>query len=308
MKKILSAFLLGAALITAGCEKDKVFLEDQLSGAKSGVGFGSPNNDALTLAVDASETNVTAAINAFLTGGNKGNATITIAVDESIVASYNETNGTEFEAMPSDVYTIPSSISISGGEGTAEASIDIQKLLTYGISFAVGYKITDVTGATDYIQPGNSQGVIIVQVKNKYDGLFQLTVRTDGWAAYGIADGTSDIYPGDITLTTTGGNSVDMASVARGDNLLPAFTSTGGATAFGATSARFIFDVATDKLTDVVNILPDDGRGRKLKINPAVTDSRYDAATGTIYAAFIMSQTGRPDQYFYDTLNYVGSR
>ena len=57
-----------------------------------------------------------------------------------------------------------------------------------------------------------------------------------------------------------------------------------------------------------MNLIPDDGRGRAFAINPAVTDSRYDPATKTIYAAYLMFQNGRPTQYIYDTLVYKGSR
>lgn len=170
MKKILSAFLLGAALISAGCEKEKVFFEDQLNGSKSGAGFGLPNTEPMALVVEASSTTVSEAVNAFLSGNNKGNATITIAVDESLVDAYNATNGTDYMVMPSDVYTIPSSITISGGSGTADASFDIQKLLESGTSAAIGFKITAVSGATDYVMPGNSQIVVTIKVKNPYEG------------------------------------------------------------------------------------------------------------------------------------------
>jgi len=43
-------------------------------------------------------------------------------------------------------------------------------------------------------------------------------------------------------------------------------------------------------------------------LNPAVTDSRYDPATQTIYAAYEMTQNGRPNQFIYDTLVYRGPR
>lgn len=170
MKKICSAFLLSALIITAGCEKEKIFYETQLEGAASGAGFGLPNNEPLSLTVEASATTINEAISAFLSGNNTGSATVTVAVDESLVDAYNTENGTAIEVMPSDVYTIPASISISGGSGSADASFDIQKLLTYGTNFAIGFKITNVEGATDYIIPGNSTMVVVIKVKNPYEG------------------------------------------------------------------------------------------------------------------------------------------
>jgi hypothetical protein len=128
--------------------------------------------------------------------------------------------------------------------------------------------------------------------------------------------GVTADYPVDsdgmgIDMLTAGPNSNTIFNHYRGDDLLPAFavTATGlSPTAFGATSPKFTFDDATNKLIKVENIIPDDGRGRTLLLNPAITDSRYDPATKTIYAAFIMTQNGRPNQFFYDTLTYIGPR
>jgi hypothetical protein len=66
----------------------------------------------------------------------------------------------------------------------------------------------------------------------------------------------------------------------------------------------FTFDVATDKLVSVTNTTPDDGRGRAFFLNPAITTSRYDPATKTIYAAYMLKQNGRPDMAIYDTLTF----
>ena len=52
----------------------------------------------------------------------------------------------------------------------------------------------------------------------------------------------------------------------------------------------------------------DDGRGRGFKMNPAVTDSRYDPATKTIYASYYMVQTGRPDMQIDVVFTYTGPR
>lgn len=299
--------MLGTALFTAGCDKEKIFFEEELDGAQAGAGFGLPNQSPISLTVEGSATSYTEAINAFVS--DNGSANLTLAVDESLVTAYNEANGTDFAIMPSDVYTLPSAISVSGGSGSSDATFDITKLLTYGTSFAIGVKITGASGGTSYVLPGNSQKVIIVQVKNKYDGVYTWTVKTTGWAAYGIADGVTKQYPGTFDIFTSGAASVDILSSARGDNLLPAFTTDLAATAFGATSPRFTFDPATDKVISVINILPDDGRGRTLRIDPDPSkDNYYDAATGTIYSSFIMSQSGRPDQYFDVVLSYVGPR
>ena len=152
----------------------------------------------------------------------------------------------------------------------------------------------------------------MISVKNKYDGLYNLTIQTVGWAAYGIADGVTYQWPGapgkSIGLITASTNSLTLFDFVRSDNLQLAFSAAGSPTAFGATTPKFTFDLQTNKLISVDNTTPDDGRGGTLKLNPNVTDNRYDPNTKTIYAAYIKHQNGRPDQNIYDTLTYTGPR
>jgi len=108
-------------------------------------------------------------------------------------------------------------------------------------------------------------------------------------------------------MVTSGISSVTILTQETGD-AQNAFDPDGNVLSFGATAPQYIFDPATDKLTDVKNLAPDDGRGRAFHLNPAVTDSRFDPTSRTIYAAYIMVQIGRPDQEIYDTLTYVSPR
>ena len=84
-EKNISFFCLAPLSFPTGCEKEKVFYEDQLNvnGAKSGAGFGLPNNDPLALTVEAASTTITKPL-LHSSGNNKGNATVTVAVDESL--------------------------------------------------------------------------------------------------------------------------------------------------------------------------------------------------------------------------------
>lgn len=170
MKKILSAFLIGSILISTGCKKEKVFFEEELSGAQAGVGFGLPNSEPLAITVDATTASLTEAINAFASNGMSSDVSLT--VDESLVSAYNDANGTAIDVMPAGTYTLPSSISVSGGSGSSDATFDIQGMLNYGTTFAIGLKITNASGGTSYIVSGNSEMVIIVKVKNAYEGTY----------------------------------------------------------------------------------------------------------------------------------------
>jgi hypothetical protein len=247
---------------------------------------------------------------------------VTVVPNPALIGNYNATAGTFYEEAPSAIYTITNTVAPGGGflvtipkgSNTGYLEIKIKPSNFLGHEYALGYQISSIQNAGYLISSNLSSGVAAVGIKNKYDGSYDLRIKTVGWTAYGIADGVAGDYPDPLFLITNSANSVRFFNPNSGD-LQPAFSGTanvpgtiGGATAFGATTPLFTFDVATDKLISVTNTSPDDGRGRTLFLNTAVTDSRYDPATKTIYAAYIMTNTGRPNQFIYDTLTYNGPR
>ena len=72
-------------------------------------------------------------------------------------------------------------------------------------------------------------------------------------------------------------------------------------TGFGAFFPHFVINPSTNIITDVHNIMPDDGRGRKAFLDTGFI-SRYDAVAKTYYLHYFMTQNGRPDLIFHDTL------
>lgn len=233
---------------------------------------------------------------------------VTLTVDDTLLNAYNNANGTNYvDASPvitianGGVVTIPKGSRI----GYLRVTFNANDLLA--AQYALPVKIASVAEPGYTISGNLNTGIVAIGPKNKYDGLYKLTILTSGWGAYGINDGPpSNTWPTNIGLVTSGPNSVTFSSQELGP-LQPAFAG-GSPTGFGATAPQFTFDPATDKLVSVVNLAPDDGRGRTFFLNPAVPDSRYDAATQTIYAAYVMTQNGRPNQLIYDTLVYRGPR
>lgn len=235
---------------------------------------------------------------------------VTFVKNPALIGQFNTKFGTSYAELNADAFSVPTyKVTIPADQN--EAYIPI-KIFTDKVSLTqanmLAFSITDASGET--ISTNFQNIVFPIGVKNKYDGVYSVKSLSTGWGAYGIADGPPSFsYPAPgIGLVTAGANSVSTLAYNFGWNLLYAFTASGSATGFGATTPRFVFDPATNKLTSVVNTTPDDGRGRVLLLNPAVTDSRYDPATKKIYAAFIMKQNGRPDQFRYDTLTRTGSR
>jgi hypothetical protein len=240
---------------------------------------------------------------------------VKIAPNPQAIDDYNTNNGANLSTFTT--YTLDPSTPFDGtnwvvtfGPGEFVKYINITfdpSKLDFSKRNGLAFKVADGGGSP--ISTDLNAALIEVAAKNKFDGVYTLRIRTVGWAAYGIADDLTGTFPGDYQLISSGATTVKTFSTFTSGSLQPAFTAgLAGATQFGATSPQFTFDAATNKLTAVSNLIPNDGRNRQLRINPAITDSRWDPATKKIFAAYIMSQNGRPDQFIYDTLTYKGAR
>jgi hypothetical protein len=239
---------------------------------------------------------------------------VTLVQNNTLVANYNSANGTSYVVPNGGMFALPNGlvVKIPAGAHTGYLQLKFKPSDFIGTDWALGYSIASIDKPGYTISGNLNNGMVAFGIKNKYDGQYSMRIKTVGWNAFGIADGLTGTWPSNIAMVTAGANSVSIFDYLRGDNLEPAFTGStaalGSPTAFGATTPQFTFDPATDKITAVVNTTPDDGRGRTLHLNAAVTTSRYDPSTRTIYAAYIMTQNGRPDQQIYDTLVYRGPR
>jgi Domain of unknown function (DUF1735) len=238
--------------------------------------------------------------------------TVTLTMNNTLISDYNTANGTAYDPAPTNLYTIQnnSKAVIKAGTRTAYLTAKLKPSDFLGHDYAFGYEITAID-KPGYLISGNIKKGVFAVIINRFDGGYSLRIRQTGWAAYGINDGGTFDYPKvngvSIGFVTAGANSFDTEVYNGFGDLNPGFTPTGGATAFGATTPRFTLD-NSNRLVNVQNTTPDDGRGRTLFVNPAVTDSRYDPLTRTLYAAFVMTQNGRPNQFFYDTMTFIKAR
>jgi Domain of unknown function (DUF1735) len=332
-KPVIFSLLLLSFFMT-GCLKDKDYDNGSIQSVRSGdaqklveIALTATSIDNfLVISMNSSNTDTTIGLIPVIVNSADGateDVNVTLVPNPALIGDYNANNGTLHEQAPASVFTIvnpPSSdgtgyiVTITKGTNTGFLQVKLKTSDYLGHDYAFGYQISKVDKSGYLVSSNLSTGVVAIGVKNKYDGNYTLKIETIGWTAYGIADGVTAIYPGNLGLVTASANAVTTTNPSAGP-LEPAFTGTagvpgtiGGPTAFGATTPEFVFDLATDKITNILNTTPDDGRGRVLIPNPAVTDNRYDAATKTIYAAYIMKQNGRPNQFIYDTLKYVGPR
>jgi hypothetical protein len=295
--KVVSFFTLSAVLfVIAGCQKDQDFLAVAKSGSSPAVGFGLSNIDALSIGVDASTVQLDTTIKVFSSTGGSA-TTVTVAVDTTIVGSYNASNGTAYDYLPASVYTFPASIAISSGakEGDGKLSVNISKFLDFGTEFALGLTITKVSGGPGTILTDHSQLFVLIQVKNPYDADYAVT----GYLFHPSA-------PRAIKLTkhlTTAG----------------AATSYGDLGDLGGSNYQFQFDVSgTNKLTNWVSggatpaapqagfMAQDNGGGIDFTaggapVNPGTApwvvttyNNSYDPASGTFWMHYGYYSAGNP--------------
>jgi len=318
LKNIKKPLILGSLVSVAltGCLKDNYYDTHQsqaFSGGTTqvislGLNVTSADNVAL-LAYNNSDNDTTVNLVPVELGGpNDASQDVVVTLEnaDDIVDSTNTADGSDF-ALNTGQIVIPSfQVTIPAGQRIGYLKATFKPSSLIGTTYGLGFRIVSVA-QQGYVIGNLSHGMAIVLIKNKYDGKYRLTQKSVGWGAYsGFADGVSYVWPSAMGFRTKGALTNGFENPSSGI-LQPMFLVGGGTSALGATDPAFTFD-ASDKLVSVTNDAPDDGRGRQFVINPAVTDSRYDPATKTIYMAYIGSQNGRPPNYLYDTLVYIGPR
>jgi len=290
MKRILinSSIIVSLIMAMTGCKKDIDVLATAQNGVTPATGFGASNITApINLTVAASATEVDTSLLVF-NNAKYGNETkVTIVVDTSLVTAYNNANGTTFDYMPSSVFTFPSSITIPANslQGTGKVALNIPKLLTYGSSFATGFTITTVSGGPGALLTSNSHVMLIVQVKNKYDGEYTVTGTMVDYANAGL----TGAYPWDVYLITTGPNQVILYDNSFTGDIYHEILNGGNDSYYGAFGLVINFD-ANDNVTSVTNYWGQpSSNGRSASLDPSGTN-KFDPSTNTLDINYWMDQ------------------
>ena len=243
--------------------------------------------------------------------GASNDVHITLAYDQSLVTAAGLT------PLPAGTFSLSTLTPViaAGSNSVQDLKLTITNstALDPSKTYGVGIRIASVDQG--YQIAGNGKTVIFaLAIKNRYDGIYELTLRLDGWAAYGIGSGVADVYPADVHLITSGPNAVvtNIPDLGSSGPLQPGWTggqgSISGYTVFGAAEPKYFFDLATDKVTSVLNLQPDDGRGRAFLLDPASTTSAYNPTTKEIKIEYFLKQNGRPDMKITAVFKYLGPR
>ncbi len=222
-------------------------------------------------------------------------ATVKILVNPTIVADYNTAHGTNYTPLPSNLYELENSqFTLTRTERSKWVRLKVDPSTLLADDYAIGLSISESNGAE--ISPVSQNIFIALSVKNKYDGVYKLkgyaTIPNTPYIGNFKTECADDIW-----LVTSGANSVYIDAQVFNDGA-------GGITAFSNILPNFVFDLATDKVTNVT------ARTGSLAMvfpqNPAY-DSRFDPATRTLYIRYGISSLAS-GRYVIDTLEYCGPR
>lgn len=334
MKNIFKLTFIGAALMVAftGCLKDKgydrgdygvnvneiraVSLPQAVAGSVSFALFSSNSPQVLAAPVFALE-----AINTQST-----NVNVQFALKPDLVAA-----DPTLTLLPADQYNVNLSATIAAGQAldTLEISIPQSSNLDPNLIYGLGLEL--VSADNGFQVASNMKEVLIkITVKNKYDGLYDVTGSYSDVSPAGA--NFSGRYPLEYYLVTTGPSSVNVCLDINGE-ITPGylFSNAGAGSYYGSFGSQVTFD-ANDNISDMHNYFGDPANpatgvgnpglgsgapnyaaanGRRITLDPS-GQNKFDNATRTVHVKYFMLQPSvvpnGPRAFFDETWVYTGPR
>ena len=116
-----------------------------------------------------------------------------MVLDNSLITAENTRLGTNYIPLPAAAYELPLTVTIPRGTRFFEVPLTLKKnFLDATKAYALGVKITGTSDPSVKLSTNSNTRLITFLIKNKYDANYELTIKTVGWAAYGISDNMPD--------------------------------------------------------------------------------------------------------------------
>lgn len=230
---------------------------------------------------------------------------VTLKMDSTLVTAYNDTTGNGYKLPSSGLYRF-SNLTVTIVKGSREGYLQMTTKpaeLASG-DYAFGFRIVSVSDPSYKISGNFNNQVVIVGVKNKYDGHYTVTGTffDKSNAAF------TGRYPMDIYLITTGANSVVMYDNVIGTQA-HSFNNAGSTSYYGSFAPVFTFD-ASDNVLNVVNYYGQPaGNGRSGSLDAGT--NKWNAGNRSIDVNYFMLQPTVATPYrtsFQEHFTYVGPR
>jgi len=296
INKFLSLIVVFIAIFLASCVNDteSVFQDNGSSGivelfnvparnSSTPAAFKSTAFDALDVVELPIVVNYTG-IN-----GAPEDIAIHLSLDSTLITLYNDSVKTEYSNLPSKLYSVAGyDVVIPKGKKQATLTIKIYpprfSVSDFTTPYALGVKIE--TASHGIISGNYSKAVFGIGIKNKYDGVYNVTGTFVDYANAAFAAG----YPKTIYLKTQDPTSVGYYDFSQLDDYGYYFLNGTSGTYFGSFAPVFTFDKTSNKITSVVNYYGQPAsNGRSAELDPSGINS-FDPETRTIQVSYWMNQ------------------
>ncbi|MBL7737716.1 MAG: DUF1735 domain-containing protein [Chitinophagaceae bacterium] len=301
----ISFVFLSAALFSS-CKKNVVFNDITINTFRPIVEF-SDVSGFKSVAMDYTNNQITVDITDvrfMIRSDISKESSVKVAISTNVVNDYNADNGTNYTPVGVPLFSLENDLfTLSPSERSQPVRIRIKPSDVAVGENAIGLTIFEVTNGE--ISQIAGKLVIALSVKNQYDGIYTL----DGAFYHPTSSPGYDPFTIEVEMHTTGPNSVKMYVPDFGGYYHPGLFG-GVLNAFGSQEPEYTVSPATNTVT-VQNAFP--GAVTFYTMAPGF-NSRYDAATKTIYAKFGYNYSPGPtfnpatNREWTDVLTYIGPR
>jgi hypothetical protein len=222
-------------------------------------------------------------------------ATVTISNTQDFLDEYNDANGTNYELLPTNAYTITSAsgvavngnnwvINLASGEHAREIKVTLDKSkMDLSKQYAFGFKITQTSLGS--VSASSGTQIVNPLIKNKYDGAYEVT----GSMADAGSATLAGLFPMNYHLITTGASTVAGFDPDYWVDYFIPIASGSDVSGYGSFAPIFTFD-NNDNVIAVTNVYGQPaGNGRYAELDPSGINKR-DPATGNIDVKLFMYQ------------------
>lgn len=313
-KNILKGFLFGLALAVgfSSCRKDDYVNDDNVLTDQGKtiirIADGPQKTLFLTAFTDTrkvdlfdlrKDANSNASVNT--------TSTVQLVSAPQIITAYNTANPTaNLELLPESIFTVATpgivknatgyAVTFSAGEFSKDFAVNINGA-QYNLSkkYAMAFTVGDISGGGVVTAGTQKQILVIVSIKNKWDGVYTVTgtmsdVTNSAFAHYSSFLGTTPYRLELRTVTATTCVIWDPKYFNGGGNFVPFYTGT-GVSSFGSFDPIVEFNPTTGKIVGVTNFYGADVAAtlRNARLDPSGVN-QYNEATKTMEIKYNLTQ------------------
>ena len=300
-------------LLFSGCLKDKEY-DNNMRGIlidknSKLIEIAGPNEGFYSLNLNSSDADTT--VNLVLVRLVSADPAaqdiqVTLALDTSLVSSYNAAHGTSFTVPDASDYSF-SSLTVTIPKGSREGYL---KIVTrpdnfIGTNHALGFRLASVSDGSIKLSGNYNTQVVRIGVLNLYDGHYTVT-----GTMVDVTNATlTGFYPLEWDLVTNGSSQIIVYDRDYTGTPTHVINTSNGLSQYGSFGLIVNFEPGLNKIISVTNFYGQPAaNGRSAQLDPS-GENKFDPVTRTIKIKYFLLQPGSTVRTTFDeTWTYVGPR